>query len=251
MWAKQFIRFHNLQHPKTMGNFHVKQFLDHLALERNVAPATQNQALNALNFLYREVLNQPLEKLTGLQKAKKAQKLPVVLTPEEIRRFFRELEPPYWLLAALMYGSGLRLMESLRIRIKDIDFQYSAIAVRGGKGAKDRIVTLPDEVTKAIQLRIEQTRFIHNKDLQDGFGSVEMPYSLAKKWPNAPKEFAWQYLTPSSTRSQHPRTQQTGRLPYVKTLICNAFTRERRRYQNRAGAASAVMCALLRFIHMY
>lgn len=211
MWTKQYLRFNGMKHPETLGEFHVKQFLNHLAIDRNVSPSTQNQALNALNFLYREVLDRPLGKVTGIQHAKKAQKLPVVLSHEEIRALFRELEPPYWLLAGLMYGSGLRLMESLRLRIKDIEFNYRAIVVRNGKGGKDRVVTLPDELIPIIKLRMEETRFVHNKDLADGFGRVEMPYALARKWPNAHTDFQWQYLTPATGRSRNPRTSETGR----------------------------------------
>ena len=141
MWVKQYIRFHNLKHPEQLDITNVRQFLDHLALDKNVSPSTQNQALNALNFLYRHVLDMPLEKVSGIYRARKTQKLPVVLTHAEIRNLFRELEPPYWLLAGFMYGSGLRLMESLRLRIKDIDFHYRAIIVRNGKGGNDRVVT--------------------------------------------------------------------------------------------------------------
>ena len=211
MWVKQYIRFHGVVHPKEMGASEVKQFIDHLALDRNVAAATQNQALNALNFLYKNVLGMPLEKINGIQRSKKPQKLPVVLSHAEIRKMFRELDPPYWHLAGLMYGSGLRLMESVRLRVKDIDFHYRAITVRGGKGNKDRVVTLPDELIAALTLQIQQTRFLHDKDLADGFGRVEMPYALARKWQNAHTSLEWQYLTPSKTRSTHPRTGEIGR----------------------------------------
>ena len=163
------------------------------------------------NFLYREVLDQPLGNIAGVQRAKKQQKLPVVLTHAEIRLLFKELEPPYWHLAALMHGSGLRLMESLRLRIKDIDFHYRAIIVRKGKGGKDRVVTLPDEIIGPIKLQMDQTRFLHNKDLANGYGRVELPYALARKWPNAHTDFEWQYLTAANGRSHNPRTGEIGR----------------------------------------
>lgn len=211
MWTRQYIRYHKLRHPAEMAEKEVAQFLNHLAVDRNVSPNTQNQALNALNFLYTHVLHRPLELVEGITRAKKRQKLPVVLTPEEIRRLLRELEPPYWLLAGLMYGSGLRLMESLRLRVKDLDFTYRAIVVRDGKGGKDRVVTLPDELIKPLKYQLNQTRFLHQKDLADGYGRADLPYALKRKWPNADTSFDWQYVTPSAMRSTNPRTGEVGR----------------------------------------
>ena len=211
MWVKQYIRFHNLKHPAEMAEAEVAAFLNHLTLEKNVAPNTQNQALNALNFLYTHVLGQPLESVHGIVRSKKSKKLPIVLDKDEIRQLFRELDPPYWLLTGLMYGSGLRLMEALRLRVKDIDFQYKAIVVRDGKGGKDRVVTLPEELIDPLKLQLEQTRFLHEKDLADGFGRVELPFALNRKWPNANVDFQWQYVTPSQVRSINPRTGDTGR----------------------------------------
>ena len=211
MWAEQYIRFHQLKHPAEMAEREVSEFLSHLALDRNVSPNTQNQALNAINFLYKHVLNRPLESIEGIARAKKKQKLPIVLTPHEIRQLFVELQPPYWLLTGLMYGSGLRLMEALRLRVKDLDFTYRAILVRNGKGGRDRVVTLPDELIKPLKLQLEQTRFLHEKDLSDGYGRVELPYALKRKWPNADKTFEWQYVTPSQVRSENPRTGAIGR----------------------------------------
>lgn len=211
MWVRQYIRFHKLNHPQEMAEEEVTEFLNHLSLERRVSPNTQNQALNALKFLYAHVLGNPLEKVEGIVRAKKQQKLPVVLNQDEIRAIFRELEPPYWLLTGLMYGSGLRLMEALRLRVKDLDFDYRAIIVRNGKGGKDRVVTLPDELINPLKVQLDQTRLIHQKDLADGFGRVEMPYALKKKWPNADRDFQWQYVTPSLVKSANPRTHDVGR----------------------------------------
>ena len=211
MWIKQYIHFHKLTHPKEMGEEEITQFLNHLSVDRGVAPNTQNQALNALKFLYRNVLDIPLEDIGGVVRAKKKQKLPIVLSHSEIRSIFRELEPPYWLLAGLMYGSGLRLMESVRLRVKDLDFNYRAIMVRNGKGGKDRVVTLPDELIPPLKIQIEQTRLLHQKDLADGYGRVELPYALKRKWPNAPTDFQWQFLSPSWSRSTNPRTGEVGR----------------------------------------
>ena len=211
MWIRQYIHFHKLTHPKDMGEAQISEFLNHLSLDREVSPSTQNQALNALKFLYRHVLDIPLEDIAGVVRAKKQQKLPIVLTQAEIRAVFRELEPPYWLLAGLMYGSGLRLMESLRLRVKDLDFNYRAIMVRNGKGGKDRVVTLPDELIPPLKTQLEQTRLLHQKDLADGYGRVELPYALKRKWPNADTEFQWQYVSPSWSRSTNPRTGEIGR----------------------------------------
>ncbi|MFK8076935.1 MAG: integron integrase [Granulosicoccus sp.] len=211
MWVKQYIRFHKLTHPQEMGEQEVSAFLNHLAVDRNVAPNTQNQALNALKFLYSNVLLNPLDDVQGVVRAKKKQKLPIVMTQGEIRSVFRELQTPYWLLAGLMYGSGLRLMEALRLRVKDLDFSYRAIRVHDGKGGKDRVVTLPDELIQPLKIQVDQTRILHLKDKADGYGRVEMPFALAKKWPNANVDFQWQYVTPSLMRSINPRTQQIGR----------------------------------------
>jgi len=211
MWVRQYIRFHNITHPQEMGEAQVTAFLSYLALKRGVSPNTQNQALNALKFLYRHVLDKPLEDLGNIARSKKQQKLPIVLTQEEIRSVFRALQPPYWLIAGLMYGSGLRLMESLRLRVKDLDFDYRAIIVRNGKGGKDRVVTLPDELIPPLKVQLQQTKLIHQKDIMDGFGRVELPYALKRKWPNADIDFQWQYVSPSLERSVNPRTGEVGR----------------------------------------
>ncbi|MFT7213452.1 MAG: integron integrase [Granulosicoccus sp.] len=211
MWIRQYIRFHKLTHPQEMGEREVTQFSNHLSLDRGVSPNTQNQALNALKFLYRHVLDMPFEEVAGIVRSKKQQKLPIVMTQSEIRAVLREMEPPYWLLAGLMYGSGLRLMEALRLRVKDLDFDYRAIMVRNGKGGKDRVVTLPDELIAPLKIQLDQTRLLHRKDLADGFGRVELPYALKRKWPNADTDFQWQYVTPSWGRSVNPRTSEIGR----------------------------------------
>lgn len=211
MWVRQYIRYHNLTHPLAMGEAEITQFLNHLSIDRGVSPNTQNQALNALKFLYRNVLHKPLDDLDGVVRSKKQQKLPIVLSRSEIRAIFRELEPPYWLLAGLMYGSGLRLMESVRLRVKDLDFEYRAIMVRNGKGGKDRVVTLPDELIAPLKVQLAQTRLLHKKDVADGLGRVELPYALKTKWPNADQDFQWQYVSPSLSRSTNPRTGELGR----------------------------------------
>lgn len=211
MWVRQYIRFHNMTHPREMAEAEVGRFLSHLSLDRGVSPNTQNQALNALKFFYGNVLNKPLDEVVGVVRSKKQQKLPIVLTQSEIRAVLKELESPYWLLAGLMYGSGLRLMESLRLRVKDLDFNYRAIMVRNGKGGKDRVVTLPDELIRPLRVQLSHTQLLHQKDLADGYGRVELPYALKRKWPNSDTDFQWQYAFPSFSRSKNLRTGSEGR----------------------------------------
>ena len=167
-WIKRFILFHDKRHPREMGEAEVRDFLTHLAVNRNVAASTQNQALNALVFLYKAVLERPLGEITEVVRAKRPQRLPVVLTREEVRQVLHHLDGSHWLAACLMYGSGLRLMECIRLRVKDLDFDHRAILVRDGKGAKDRIVTLADELVPVLQRHLEAVRNLHDKDLADG-----------------------------------------------------------------------------------
>ncbi len=205
-WIKRFILFHEKKHPETMGEGEVVQFLTHLALEQNVAPNTQSLALNALIFLYKYVLRVPLGDVTGITRAKKKQKLPVVLTQSEITRILRNLDGNYWLAACLMYGSGLRLMECVRLRVQHIDFDHCAIKVIGGKGGKDRVVTLPVDLIPHLERQLTHVKLNHEKDLIDGFGAVYLPHALARKYPSAPTQFSWQYLFPASNRSIDPRS---------------------------------------------
>ncbi len=202
-WIKKFIYFHQMKHPKDMSTAEVNAFLTHLAVNRNVAPNTQNQALNALNFLYRQVLNQPLVGINAVRATKK-QKLPVVLDTNEVRALLKQLHGIHWLAACLMYGSGLRLMECCRLRVMHIDFSHRAIQVINGKGGKDRVVTLPDHLIEPLQLHLCGVKNIHNKDLADGFGEVFLPHALARKYPNAGKAWAWQYILPATGLSVDP-----------------------------------------------
>lgn len=205
-WIKRFILFHGKRHPKEMGAEEVGKFLTYLAVERNVAPATQNQALNALVFMYRQVLNQPLDEIQGAVRAKEKKRLPIVLTVDEVGRLLRQLNGVYWLGACLMYGSGLRLMECLRLRVMHLDFDRRAIYVIDGKGGKDRVVTLADELIVPLQRHLHYVKGVHEKDLADGYGEVYLPYALARKYPNAPREWRWQYIFPAAERSQDPRS---------------------------------------------
>ncbi len=203
-WARRFILFHNKRHPKDMGAPEIQAFLLHLVNERHVAASTQNQALSAILFLYREVLNKEIEPIL-LSRAKRPERLPTVLTRDEVRRLLQQLNGTHKLMAQLLYGSGLRVMECVRLRLKDLDFEYRTITVRDGKGAKDRVVPLPDTVIPALHRQVERVRLLHEEDLAEGAGAVYLPYALAEKYPSAAKELIWQYLFPAPRRSYDPR----------------------------------------------
>jgi len=204
-WIRRFIIFNDKRHPEMMGGREVTAFLTDLAVRGNVAARTQNQALNALNFLYKVVPERSLKNIQAVR-AKKQKKLPVVLTTEEIKKLLKQLDGIHWLAACLMYGSGLRLMECVRPRVMHIDFDHRAIYVFNGKGAKDRIVTLPDDLITPLRRHLELVRNCHEKDLADGFGAVYLPYALSRKYPNAEKEWGWHYLFPATGRSIDPRS---------------------------------------------
>jgi len=193
-WIRRFIVFHGRRHPSELGAEHVEAFLSHLAVERRVAPSTQAQALNALLFLYRKVLGVDLPWLDAVVRAKKPQRLPVVLSVNEVRATLAELHGGYWLIGSLLYGSGLRLMECLRLRVKDIDFERRQIIVRSGKGAKDRITLLPGSVTEQLRLHLDRERESHRLRLERGGGEVYLPFALIRKYPNAGKAWGWQFV---------------------------------------------------------
>lgn len=241
-WVKRFIYFNNKRHPREMGAQEVAAFLTHLAVVGNVAPSTQNQAFNALMFLYRAVMNRPIESLSGVARAKTRQKIPVVLSREEIQAVLRELNGIYWLAACLMYGSGLRLMECLRLRVMNLDFLHRALYVIDGKGGKDRVVTLADELAIPLQRHLANRRQLHDKDLAEGFGTVYLPYALAKKYPNAPTEWAWQYVFPSSRRSIDPRSGVERRHHFDEKAIQRAIKQAIR----KAGIHKPASCHTLR-----
>jgi len=210
-WIKRYIRFYNLAHPSTLSEQHVAKFLSDLAVRKNVAAATQNQALNALVFLYKVVLDKPLREIPGIVRSRKPQRLPVVLSQDEIRKVFSHLNGIHWLVGGLLYGSGLRLMEAVRLRVKDVEFERLAIVVRQGKGGKDRVVTLPEELVEPLQAHLKWVEVTHKKDIDDGYGRVYLPYSLERKYPEAAGEWGWQYVFPSNKRSTDPRTEITRR----------------------------------------
>jgi integron integrase len=210
-WIKQYIFFHNKRHPAEMGAPEVTAFLSHLAVQRRVAASTQNQALAAILFLYRKILQIDLPWLENVERAKRPQRLPVVLTREETTNVLAHLKEQHWLMASLLYGSGLRLRECLRLRVKDIDFNYQQIIVREGKGDKDRHTVLPTTLIEPLQRQLQRVKAIHVLDLRAGFGRVHLPFALAKKYPNANREWAWQYVFPAASRSTDPESGITSR----------------------------------------
>jgi integron integrase len=223
-WVERFIRFHGIRHPGTMGEPEVNAFLTHLAVERNVAASTQNQALCALLFLYEHVLHRPLNRVGGVVRANRPKRLPVVLTREEVRRLLAELDDPYRLMGQLMYGSGLRLLECLRLRVKDVDFGRGEVTVREGKGNKDRVTMLPEAVQPRLREQLEGVRRQHERDLRAGFGRVYLPHALDRKLPGAAGEFRWQYVFPSAKLSLDPRSNETRRHHAHESAVSKAVT---------------------------
>lgn len=205
-WVKRYIRFHDTRHPQELGPSDVSAFLTWLAAERNVSASTQNQALNALAFLYRHVLNRPLEHLADLSPARKPGNLPSVFTEQEVLRVLACLEGHHWLMAAMLYGSGLRLMECVRLRVKDVDLHYRCIVVRQGKGHRDRVVTLADGLIPHLEDQLTHVARVHERDLHAGYGAVRLPQALERKYPAAHRELGWQYVFPANRRSADPRT---------------------------------------------
>ena len=203
---KKFIIFHNKQHPSTLNDSAVNEFLTHLAVVENVASSTQNQALSALKLFYKEVLKKLLTVNENYLVAKKAVKIPVVFTKNEAARVIHLLDGIHRIMILLMYGSGLRLMECVRLRVKDIDFESNKIFVRSGKGNKDRVTLLPQSLVSDLHRQLKKVKIIHEQDLEQGFGRTYLPFALDKKYPNAGKELGWQYVFPSSKLSVDPRS---------------------------------------------
>jgi integron integrase len=205
-WIRRYIIFHRKQHPQNLGGEHLIEFLSDLAVRGKVAAATQNQALHAILFLYREVLRIDLPWIDNVQRAKRAEHIPVVLTRREVAAVLAQLEGTVWLMASLTYGGGLRLLECLRLRIKDLDFDRCELTVREGKGGKDRVTVLPRSLVDPLRTHCARVRQLHERDLGEGFGRVYLPFALDRKYPNADREWGWQYVFPASRRSTDPRS---------------------------------------------
>ncbi len=212
-WARRFILFHGKRHPRDMGAAEVEAFLSHLAVERHVSASTQNQAKAALLYLYKQVLEIDLPWLNEVVQAKTPKRLPVVLTPTEVRELLLHMDGTTGLIAQLLYGTGMRLLEALRLRVKDVEFARREIVVREGKGNKDRVTVLPENLMAPLQAQLQKARLLHEKDLAAGLGRVYLPYALAAKYPQADQSWAWQWVFPSPVRALDPRPDaRTGEL---------------------------------------
>ena len=222
-WIERFIRFHGIRHPDAMAEPEVNAFLTHLAVERNVAASTQNQALAALLFLYGAVLGRPLNELRVVRAAR-PKRLPVVLTRDEVRQVLGRLEGVNGLIGRLLYGTGARLLECLRLRVKDVDFGLNQITIREGKGSKDRLTVLPAAVQPPLQEHLAAVRALHESDAAAGFGRVYLPTALERKYPAAAGEWAWQYVFPSAKRSVDPRSGAERRHHLNESAVSRAVT---------------------------
>ena len=241
-WIKRYIFFHGKRHPAEMGAAEVTAFLTALAVRDRVAASTQNQALNALLFLYREILGVELPWLDGLVRAKRPQHLPTVLTREEVRTVLEQLDRAPRLMALLLYGAGLRLLECCRLRIKDVDFATNQITIRDGKGSKDRVTMLPSAVKIDLARHVERARALHQRDLAAGAGWVELPWALGRKYPNAGREWAWQWVFPATRLYVDPSTGQRRRHHLHESVVQRAV----REAVLKAGLAKKATCHTLR-----
>jgi len=210
-WIRRFILFHHKRHPREMGAAEVEAFLTFLAVNRKVAASTQNQAFNAILFLYKRVLKADIGPIQGVERAKRPARVPEVLTHAEVQRILARLTGPPWLMASLLYGTGMRLMECVRLRVQDVDFAYRQISIRAGKGGKDRVTMLPEATVEPLQRQLARAQELHRQDLADGFGEVYLPYALGRKYPNAGREWRWQYVFPATSRSIDPRSGKERR----------------------------------------
>jgi len=241
-WARRFILFHGKQHPAELGPEAITAFLNHLAVEGRVSASTQNQALNAIVFLYRRVLGRDVPQLGELVRARTPRRLPVVLTPPEVRAVLARLDGIPRLVSGLLYGSGLRLLEALSLRVKDLDFATHEIRIRDGKGRKDRVTPLPTSLEAPLRLQYERVRALHERDLEGGFGAVALPDALARKFPGAAHAWPWQWVFPATTRYREQATRIERRHHFHETAVQRAMTRAVR----ESGLAKRASCHTLR-----
>jgi integron integrase len=241
-WIKRYIFFHNKRHPNQMGSADIEAFLTHLAVQQKVAASTQNQALSALLFLYRDVLRQPLDRPIDAIRARKPKRLPTVLTKEEAIEVIERLSGTRRLMAKLLYGSGLRLMECLRLRIKDLDFAQRQIIVRDGKGMEDRLTMLPESLLKPLQEHVSHVKRLHAQDVAQGLGAVYLPFAPERQYPRASRLWIWQYVFPSDRLSEDPRTGIIRRHHTNESGLQKAVTRAGR----AAGLNKRISCHTLR-----
>jgi integron integrase len=242
LWARRFVRFHGMRHPGEMAEPEINAFLTHLAVSEKVSASTQNQALSALLFLYRRVIGREVGELGGVIRARGPRRLPVVLTRDEVRAVLARLDGDKRLMAALMYGSVLRLTECLRLRVQDIDFARHQIAVRDGKGGKDRVTMLPQSLEPSLQAHLKRARAIHDQDVADGWGRVRLPDALARKYPGASSEWGWQWVFPQQKRWKNAKTGEQGRHHVHETILQRSVSSAVR----SAGIAKHAGCHTLR-----
>jgi integron integrase len=228
-WIRRFILANGKRHPRDMGGPEVERFLTHLAVEGRVAAGTQNQALSALLFLYREVLGSSLPWMDSVVRAKRPRRLPVVLSREEIARLLSALDGRPWLIASLLYGTGMRLMECLRLRVKDVDFSRMEITIREGKGNKDRRTMLPRALLEPMQREVERARCLHQRDLLEGFGEARLPQALARKYPRAARDFGWAFVFAAVGRSRDPLDGTMRRHHFDDAMLSRALKTARKR----------------------
>jgi integron integrase len=241
-WVRYFVVFHGKRHPAEMGAAEVTAFLSWLATERNVAAATQNQALSALLFLYKHVLGVELPWLGELVRAQRPVRLPSVLSEAEVRRLLACMSGATRLMAGLLYGAGLRQIECLSLRVKDVDFAYRQVLVRDGKGARDRVTMLPENLVQPLQEHLGRVRALHGRDVKEKFGEVKLPYALARKYPRAARDWKWQYVFPSGNRSPDPEDGVVRRHHVHPDTLSRAVGRA----ALRAGIEKRVSCHTLR-----
>jgi integron integrase len=242
LWVKRFIYYHKIRHPAEMGEPEINAFLTHLAVKERVSASTQTQALSAILFLYRHVIGREVGDLGHVIRARKPKRLPVVMSREEVKTVLANLSGDKWLMASLMYGTGLRLMECLRLRVQDIDFTRKEILARDGKGAKDRITMLPESLKAPLEDHLKRVKAIHERDLAEGWGRVLMPSALDRKYPNAPKEWRWQWVFPQEHRWKNTKTGEEGRHHVDESLVQKAV----REAVTRAGLTKRATCHTFR-----
>ncbi len=223
-WIKQFVFFHKRIHPSVLSEREIGEFLTHLAVHRRLAATTQNSALNAIVFLYKEILKKEPGKINNIQWAKTHKRIPVVFTKEEARKVIDQLGGTKKLMASVLYGSGVRLKECLRLRIKDIEFNYNQIIVRDTKGKVDRVTLLPSSIHKTLKSHLEKVKALHESDVKEGFGRVYLPYALERKYKNANRQWHWQYVFPAAKRSIDPRSKIERRHHAMERPVQNAVT---------------------------
>jgi integron integrase len=241
-WIKRLILFHNKRHPLEISDQEIRAFISSLATNNHVAASTQTQALCALLFLYRDVLKTDLQFIDGIERAKRPKRLPAVLSEDEVRAVLSQLSGTPHIMASLLYGSGLRLIECVRLRVKDLDFHYRQVFVRDGKGEKDRVTVLPDPMIEPLKRHLARVKLLHEGDVSDGFGEVYLPYALDKKYPNAAREWGWQYVFPAAKRSIDPRTGKAGRHHVSERVLQRAVNEAVR----RAKVAKPASCHTFR-----